>query len=138
MSSRTCFFASSSPSSAFSAETWMTGISSPGTFVIAAERRLPVVDVTDGADVDVRLCALELLLCHCSSGSPFLCLCSDELRGDPLRDVLVALELHRERGPTLRHRTQVGGVTEHLGQRNHCLDRLCVAAGLEVLHPAAA
>jgi hypothetical protein len=24
-----------------------------------------VVDVTDGADVDVRLVALELLLCHC-------------------------------------------------------------------------
>src|SRR5262249_26371580 len=28
------------------------------------ERRLPVVDVSDRADVDVRLCALELLLCH--------------------------------------------------------------------------
>ena len=29
------------------------------------KRRLPVVDVTDGADVDVRLVALELLLRHC-------------------------------------------------------------------------
>ena len=34
------------------------------------EGGLPVVDVTDGADVDVGLRALELLLGHCSSGSP--------------------------------------------------------------------
>ena len=31
-----------------------------------SERRLAVVDVTDGADVDVGLCALELLLGHLS------------------------------------------------------------------------
>ena len=29
-----------------------------------SERGLAVVDVTDGADVDVRLSPLELLLCH--------------------------------------------------------------------------
>ncbi|VZR47566.1 Uncharacterised protein [Escherichia coli] len=30
------------------------------------QRGLAVIDVTDGADVDVRLGALELTLCHCS------------------------------------------------------------------------
>ena len=34
--------------------------------------RLAVVDVTDRADVDVRLAALELLLGHLSSGSPYV------------------------------------------------------------------
>jgi len=29
------------------------------------QRGLAVIDVTDGADVDVRLGALELTLCHC-------------------------------------------------------------------------
>jgi hypothetical protein len=28
------------------------------------QRRFPVVDMTDGADVEVRLGALEFLLCH--------------------------------------------------------------------------
>ena len=36
------------------------------------ERRLAVVDVADGADVDVRLGALELLLGHGAAGSYFL------------------------------------------------------------------
>ena len=33
------------------------------------ERRLPVVNVPDGADVHVRLCPVELLLCHFSATS---------------------------------------------------------------------
>ena len=37
------------------------------------QRRFPVVDVTDGADVEMRLGALEFLLCHVfSSGKTFL------------------------------------------------------------------
>ena len=44
----------------------------PRTLVIAAcQRGLAVVDVTDGADVDVRLSALELFLRHFSNN---LCL----------------------------------------------------------------
>src|SRR5690242_3433466 len=37
----------------------------------SGERRLAMVDVTDGADVEVRLVALELLLGHVFSQSPF-------------------------------------------------------------------
>ena len=36
------------------------------------QRRLAMVDVTDGADVQMRLCALELLLAHVPPPIPFL------------------------------------------------------------------
>src|SRR5207248_4545344 len=43
------------------------------------ERGLPMVDVTDGADVQVRLRTLELRLCHDGSLAPDLSL--ERLRG---------------------------------------------------------
>src|SRR5438270_788060 len=52
--------ASSSPSSAFSA-----GLLGEDLRDRRGQGRLTVVDVTDGADVDVRLVALELLFRHC-------------------------------------------------------------------------
>src|SRR5919197_2313648 len=57
----------------------------------------------------------------------------DELRCDQLRDFLVAIELHGERGPALRRRAQVGCVTEHRRQGHAGSDRLRVAARLEAL-----
>src|SRR5438105_1519130 len=62
----------------------------------------------------------------------------DELAGDRLRDFLVAVELHSEFRATLRHRAQVGRVTEHLRQRDAGLDQLAVADGLHALDAAAA
>src|SRR5215210_3508845 len=99
--------------------------------------RLAVVDVTDRADVDVRLRALELLLGH-SFLSPLTGLRVDELAGDRLRDVLVAIELHGERGPALRRRAQVGCISEHRRERDARLDHLRVASRLEALDAAAA
>src|SRR3954466_7618142 len=37
----------------------------------------------------------------------------DDLAGDRLRNFFVAVELHAEVGPALRHRAQVGRVAEH-------------------------
>src|SRR5204863_2921424 len=46
----------------------------------------------------------------------------DDLARDRLGHVFVVIELHRERRPTLAHRAQVGGVSEHLGERHASLD----------------
>src|SRR4029450_5771167 len=48
------------------------------------ERRLAVVDVTDRADVQMRLGALELLLAHAPPPVPLRSLGVDELAGDRL------------------------------------------------------
>src|SRR3954465_7985878 len=61
-----------------------------------------------------------------------------DLGGNVARHVLVPVELHREVGAPLRHRTQVGGVAEHLAQRHECLDDLSVADGRHVLDAPAA
>ena len=102
-----------------------------------------MVDVTDGADVDVRLRAFELLLGHgwllvssCVSYLPAAGL--DDLGGDRLRNFLVPVELHVELGPALRHRTQLGRVAEHLRQRHERLDDLRVADRVHGLDAAAA
>src|SRR4051812_32230287 len=42
----------------------------------------------------------------------------DDLLRDVRRDLVVAVELHRVRGPALRVGTQVGRVPEHLRQRD--------------------
>src|SRR4051795_11956552 len=60
----------------------------------------------------------------------------DELACDRLRNFLVAIELHRERGPPLRRRAQVGGVAEHGCERDARPDRLRVAARLQALDAA--
>src|SRR3954469_10522339 len=62
----------------------------------------------------------------------------DDLARDRLRDFLAAIELHRERGPPLRRRAQIRGVAEHHSEGEVRPDRLCVAARLEPLDPAAA
>src|SRR5881409_3333645 len=61
----------------------------------------------------------------------------DDLARDRLRDFLVAIELHGERGPPLRRRTQVRGVAEHRGERDLGPDRLRIASWLEALDAAA-
>src|SRR5215208_5813080 len=130
--------------------------------------RLAMVDVTDGADVDVRLVALELLLRHFGL-LLFVSLSSllryvrrrparkanpcrlaqlrgdglprpalDDLLGDVGRHFLVAVELHRVRRAPLRHRTQVADVAEHLAQRGVAAHHLRVAAVLHPLDAAAA
>ena len=129
------------------------------------QRGLAMVDMTDGADVAVRLVALELLLRHwgCSFQKlveaglsrwakanlrNILCYCArlrparrcglDDLLGDVAGDLLVAVELHRVVGPALRVGTQVGRVAEHRRQRHARLDRDRVSARLLGLDPAAA
>ena len=96
------------------------------------QRRLAMVDVTNGADIEVGLGALELLLGHrllrvsrtvvlkgvgsglrgCGTGR--LGLRRDGL-GDVLGHFLVAEELHGVRRATLRKGADVGRVAEHLG-----------------------
>src|SRR6185503_18383009 len=62
----------------------------------------------------------------------------DDLLSDVGRDFLVAVELHRVRGPTLRVRAQIRRVAEHLAQRDAGGDRQRVAAAVLALDAAAA
>src|SRR6266540_7043650 len=62
----------------------------------------------------------------------------DDLAGDRLRDFLVAIELHGERGPPLRRRAQVGCIAKHGCERDAGANRLCVPARLEMLDVPAA
>ncbi len=97
---------------------------------------LPVVDVADGADVDVRLSPLELGLRHfgllldslsryavetCCCGARWTCWPSslapdllDNLVGDVLGNLGVRVELHGVHRTPLRLRTQVANVSKHL------------------------
>src|SRR5579859_1593060 len=125
------------------------------------QRRLPVVDVTDGADVDVRLSPLELRLRHwcppvdflvrsrrgmrCDSDgarAPFAGTRGDRLFAGRLRDDLlrhvrrnlgVGVELHRVARPALGLRPQVPDVAEHLRQRYQGPDDAAAAALLHRL-----
>src|SRR4051794_14099368 len=116
------------------------------------QRRLAMVDVTDGPDVDVRLAALELLLCHCvlsplkvsnwgkvaqlgRDGLSDAAL--DDLLRDVGRDLVVAVELHRGRRAALRVGAEVGDVAEHLRQRDPGGDRERIAALVLALDAAA-
>src|SRR6187401_846778 len=76
--------------------------------------------------------------CFAIYSSVLRALGGDNLACDRLRDVLVAIELHGERCPALRRRSQVGCVAEHGGQRNVGVDRLRVAARLDALDAPAA
>src|SRR5438552_18971337 len=62
----------------------------------------------------------------------------DEFRGQVDRHLGVMTELHRGRGPTLRHAAQVGHVSEHLGKRDEGPDHLGGASRLLPLDLAAA
>src|ERR1700674_1272060 len=66
---------------------------------------------------------------------------SGVLRLDLLRDVLryllVVIELHGEGGAPLTHGAQRVDVTEHVGERHHCVDDIGVAAHILTLHLAA-
>src|ERR1700761_7460089 len=62
----------------------------------------------------------------------------DDLLRDVRRDLVVAVELHRVRGPALRVGTQVGRVAEHLRQRDLAGDRQGVAPALLALDTATA
>src|SRR5919198_4423249 len=62
----------------------------------------------------------------------------DDLLRDALGHLGVVAEVHGRSGPALRHRAQVGGVAEHLRERDVGPDHLCVAARLELLDAAAA
>src|SRR5690606_36580121 len=118
----------------------------------SGRRRLAVVDVPDGPDVDVRLAALELLLSHCAflplksrtAGKYWKSLCrdrlarplADDLLGDVRGDLFVPVELHRVGRAPLGHRAHVGRVAEHLAERHARVDRQRVAAALLALDPA--
>src|SRR6059058_5118005 len=74
--------------------------------------------------------------CACAHGfgRPAL----DDRFSDVRGDLLVAVELHREAGAALRGRADVGGVAEHLAERDVGVDRDRVSARLLALHLAAA
>src|SRR5687767_1394411 len=57
-----------------------------------------------------------------------------DLPGDRLRHLLVRMELHGRRGPSLGLRPQVSNVAEHLGERHLGADDLAVAPLLHALH----
>src|SRR5450756_1847268 len=104
------------------------------------KRRLAVVDVTDRANVDVGLLALELFLGHrdisfCASLDRDL---GDDSLGDGLGNLVVSFELHRVVGPALREGPEGGGVTEHFRERDARRDDLEVHARLHVVDAAAA
>src|SRR4051794_18088220 len=61
----------------------------------------------------------------------------DDLLGDVRRDLVVALELHRVGRPALGVGAQVGGIAEHLAQRDVGADRQGVAAALLALQAPA-
>ncbi len=95
------------------------------------QRRLAVVNVTNRANVDVRLGPLELLLplrllvlCRDSGDLTWVsAVHSPRTRAhDSLRHSfgtsLVLRELHRVARPTLRHGARESYVSEHLGQRH--------------------
>src|SRR4029079_2633773 len=62
----------------------------------------------------------------------------DDLARDRLRRILVAVELHRESGATLRRRPQVGRITEHRAKREEVRNRLLISLRLEPFDPASA
>src|SRR6266508_6821278 len=61
-----------------------------------------------------------------------------DLFGDVPGDFLVAGELHRVGGPPLGHGADIGGVSEHLAERDIGADDLGVAAAVHADHAAAA
>src|SRR3954454_23507058 len=83
----------------------------------------------------MRLRALELLLAHSFLPplGPVTRALLGDLGGDRARDFFIPIELHREICAALRHRAQIGGIAEHLRQRDARLDDLGVADGLHVL-----
>ena len=94
---------------------------------------LAMVNVADGADVDVGFVPLELLASHDEKESGWVGWSEGERSGialilgddgfsDVARNFLVVAELHREDTPTLGHGSELGGVAEHLGQRHLGLD----------------
>src|SRR3569832_1426366 len=62
----------------------------------------------------------------------------DELLGDVLRNLGIAVELHRVARPALRLRPEVADVAEHLRQRHQSLDAAGTAPLLHGLDLAAA
>ena len=98
------------------------------------QRRLAVVDVTDGADVAVRLVSFKFCFGHLTlrlvvdcrqrqSGKLLLDFC-----GHVRRCFLVVIELHRKGCASLAHRAQVIHVAEHVHERHHRVDDVGVAA----------
>ena len=67
----------------------------------------------------------------------FLCTARHDALGDALGHVDVVAGLHGILAAALRFAAQVGGVTEHIGQRNERIDLLRAAAGLGTLDLAA-
>src|SRR5436309_2430406 len=57
---------------------------------------------------------------------------------DAARHFFVLAEVHREGAASLRAGPQLGGIAEHLRQRNHCLNNLGSAQNLGTLETAAA
>src|SRR6202453_5216984 len=104
------------------------------------QRGLAMVDVPDGAHVDVRLSPLELGLRHwfllvgfdppagASGGGAELTAwllasrLGDNLLGDAGRNLGIRIELHAVIRPALRPAAQIPHVAEHLRQRDKCLD----------------
>ena len=62
----------------------------------------------------------------------------DDLFGNRPGHFLVRVELHRVRRAALGGRTEVGSISEHLGEWDLCGHHLCVAALLHTAHLAAA
>ncbi|VVT18912.1 transposase [Roseovarius sp. EC-SD190] len=113
------------------------------------QRRLAMVNVTNRADVHMRLVTCKLFLCHCSGSflvrmrcamahptgvvgwancPPPLCVFLLDLFRDVVRNRLIMRELHGELGASRRHRAQRVDIAEHIGQRHVCIDRNRVAA----------
>src|SRR5207249_6460432 len=101
------------------------------------QRRLAMVDVTYGRDVEVGLGPLELLLRHCllltsPSSAPAHCL------REVAWHLCVMTELHRIRRAPRGHGPKLGRVPEHLRQgdvRAHVLRRAAALHAQDVATP---
>ena len=104
------------------------------------QRRLAMVDVTDRADVAMRLVPLKFGFTHgrvSVSDDLTLGVFRFDFIRDCLRNLLVVIELHAVLRATLGHRAQRVDVTEHVGERHHRGDDLRIAAAVRALHLAA-
>src|SRR5690606_4944298 len=99
-----------------------------------SQRGLAMVDVTNGADVDVRFVTFEFFFSHDSKPLTYRAestLFFDNSFDDVRRSFGVLREFHGVAGATLRHGTHISGIAEHFAQRHFSADDL---AGDRVFH----
>ena len=90
------------------------------------QSRLPVVNMTNGTDIDVGLCTLKPLLSHLSllfKRSNYVVRSTRTIHNGfhpLLLHFCIVMKLHSERTATLRHTPQFSRIPEHPRERDKC------------------